>query len=116
MLGGKVRGGAPRITTMPVLALDTHPQQQGGREISALCLFGLNKRALDDSFLPIHGVHQGEDKAGSSISHGQSGRTCSSLGLHDFCASLLDPPGECGQLVLGKVNLGGTLQGKPRIV
>lgn len=67
--------------------------------------------------LPIHGVHEGDDKAGSSLNHGQNGRNCCSLGLHDFCASLLDPLGECVQLVLGTVNLGVTLreQGNDRI-
>lgn len=49
--------------------------QQGCREISALCLFGLNRRILKDSFLLFHDIQEGEDKAGSSISQGQSAET-----------------------------------------
>lgn len=60
------------------------------------------KNTRQKFFLLVHGVHQGEDKTGYNLSHKLGNRTCSSLGLHNFCPRLLDPsckpwPAGCGK-------------------
>lgn len=66
---------------------------------------GLKKRKINYSLLPVCGIHQGEDKLDSSISHRQGDRTC----IHNY-TGLLKPPGEHDQLVLRRVNLEGALR------
>ncbi|MCQ8206022.1 hypothetical protein NP569_27465, partial [Vibrio parahaemolyticus] len=53
------------LANAQVLLQALFPQEQGLREVSAFRHFGLKKRTLNDSFLTDHGVHEGEDKAGS---------------------------------------------------
>lgn len=74
----KVRAG-PRVSTrggaLPTRpAPDTYPQQQRRGEIRTVRFLGLDKGTLDNTFLPVHRIHEGEDKPGSGICHGQGGR------------------------------------------
>lgn len=79
-------------------------QQQRCWEINALYLFRLNERTSSNSFLPHHDLWQ-RRQSQLQLKPWTQCKTCSSLGLHGFCASLLDPPRECGWS-LGKSNLG----------
>merc|ERR1712224_694386 len=72
----------------------------GGEPLATRSHVALDICAHHLTSLTLLRPHQGQCEVSSSLGHGKRGRSCSCLGEHNFCATVLDTVGECFDLLL----------------